>query len=330
MLLAFKGKFFYSTLFFSLFFALWILAFLSTSYGDVSTPIQGIFSHIKKNYLHNEIIYTYRLPRTLTGMCVGAGFALSGCLFQAAIKNPLASPNVIGVNSGASFFAILGLIFFQNAHTYIMPLLAFIGALSAVFLVYFSSWKQGISQSRFILAGIIIDVFFQACSTGLLILHANQVGNALVWLSGSLWGKDWNDFYFIFPCFLAALTMSLLCINCAQMSHFDDNVIKNFGINPAKNRLLLVMISSLICAVCVSTAGPIGSISLIVPHLCRILFGLNYKLIIPFSALFGSIIVVLSDFIGRTMILPNEIPVGIILLIIGSPYFLYLILKVKI
>ncbi len=313
----------------SLFIFLLCFIFIGSIVGDVKIHLASLFPNFIENYRNNAIIFEYRLPRLLVGACVGANFAISGAILQAITKNVLAAPNIIGINSGASFFSVFTLLVLANNSFFILPIAAFMGAMLAGVLVYFLATKGGLSPIRLILSGVAIDAFFQAATTFVMVNNSLEVGSALVWLSGSLWGKSWNEFYFILPCSIIGIILSYIFSQRINILHFSEEIIAGVGLNVKLNRIILLVLAIFLSASAVCLVGPIGFVGLIIPHMVRALVGYNYKLIIPFSAILGSFLVLLSDILGRVFFSPNEIPAGVIASFIGSPYFIYLLLKSK-
>lgn len=315
------------SLFFILFIALAIFILFSSFVGDVKINIAQLLPNIVHNYLENTILFEYRLPRLLIGACTGAQFAIAGAILQAVTKNQLAAPNIIGINSGASFFSVLSLLVFSNSSFFLLPVAAFLGALFASILVYLFAFKNGITPLRLILSGIAIDAFFQAGTTFILVNNTNEVGSIYMWLSGSLWGKEWHEFYYILPCTLIGTFLALILSQRINILTLSDEIIIGLGVNINLSRIILLVLAIFLSSSAVCLVGPIGFVGLIVPHIMRALFDYDYKIIIPFSALGGAFLVILSDTIGRTIFAPHEVPAGLIATLIGSPYFIYLLLK---
>ena len=316
-------------IFFILFIFLICFIFFGSLVGDVKIQLSSLFPNFIENFRNNTIIFEYRLPRLLVGACVGANFAISGAILQAITKNALAAPNIIGINSGASFFSVLSLLVLAKSSFFILPIAAFTGALLAGAFVYFLATRGGVSPIRLILSGVAIDAFFQAATTFVLVNNSLEVGSALIWLSGSLWGKSWHEFYFIFPCSVIGIVLAYIFSQRINILHFSEEIIVGVGLNIKLNRIILLILAIFLSASAVCLVGPIGFVGLIIPHMVRALVGHNYKLIIPFSAILGSFLVLLSDILGRVFFSPNEIPAGIIASFIGSPYFIYLLAKSK-
>ncbi|WP_397599581.1 FecCD family ABC transporter permease [Silvanigrella sp.] len=312
---------------FFLSFLLALFFILGNIFGDVKVHLDFTFPHIFYNLKNNIIVYEYRLPRTLVAICVGVNFSLAGCILQSITRNSLAAPNIIGINSGASFFSVLSLFVLTQSLFFILPVAAFFGAIFSCILVYLISYKNGINPFRLILTGIAIDILFQAGTSFILIHNSLEVGSAFMWLSGSLWGKTWGDFYFILPFTIIGCFVTFLFSHKLKAFHLNEELIIGIGINANKNRVILLFISAFLSASGVCIVGPIGFIGLIVPHLVKILVGYQYKIVIIYSGLIGAILVVFSDMMGRTIFAPFEIPAGIIASLIGSPYFIYLLIK---
>ncbi len=315
------------SLFLFLLIALVIFILFSSFVGDVKINISHLFPDIINNYLGNTILFEYRLPRLLIGACAGAQFAIAGAILQSVTKNQLAAPNIIGINSGASFFSVLSLLVFSNTSFFILPIAAFLGAIFSSILVYIFAFKNGITPLRLILSGIGIDAFFQACTTFILVNNTNEVGSIYMWLSGSLWGKEWNEFYFLLPCTFIGSFLAIILSQRINILTLSDEIIIGLGVNINLSRIILLALAIFLSSSAVCVVGPIGFVGLIIPHIMRKLFDYDYKIIIPFSALGGAFLVIISDTIGRTIFAPHEVPAGLIATLIGSPYFIYLLLK---
>ncbi|KAB8033156.1 FecCD family ABC transporter permease [Fluviispira multicolorata] len=314
-------------IFFISFIFLFLFIAICSLIGDAKINYISLFPNVISNYLNNSILIEYRLPRLLIGACVGANFAISGAILQAVTKNPLAAPNVTGINAGSSFFSVLSLLIFANTNFFILPLASFTGAIFAGIVVYFFANKKGITPLRLILSGVAVDAFFHSGTTFILVNNTEAVGSIYVWLSGSLWGKEWSEFLFILPCSIIGIFVSIVLSKRINILNLSDEVIIGLGLNIKKNRIILLILAVFLSSTGVCLVGPIGFIGLIIPNIMRTLFKYDYKLIIPFSALGGAFLVILSDTIGRSVLAPIEIPAGLISSLLGSPYFIYLLLK---
>ena len=272
----------------------------------------------------SQIIWNIRLPRAVTGAMVGMNLALSGAILQAVMRNPLADPHIIGISSGAGLTGIAILILFP-AYTYLMPAAAFTGAMVAAVMIYILAWKNGIKPVRVILAGVAVSAFLGAAISSLLIFYSDRVHGALLWMVGGLAARSWNDVTLIVPYTLAGLTLSLAGAYYLNLLQLGDDMARGLGLSVERARLGLTAIAALLAASAVSVAGLLGFVGLIVPHMVRLLGGTDYRYIIPGSALLGMAVVTWCDTVARIILAPVELPVGIIMALLGAPFFLYLL-----
>ncbi len=289
------------------------------------TPVEvvkAIFS--TENKLHHNIIFNVRLPRNLLAAFVGINLALAGATLQGVMNNPLASPNLIGVSSGAGFMAFVIMILFPD-YAYLVPIGAFIGALATTLLIYLLAWKRGVSPIRLILSGVAISAFLGAGINILMTFYPERVSGGLSFLIGGLSGRTWPDVNMILPYTLIAGTLTLLLSNQVNMLMLGDEVATGLGLSVERYRLILIALSSLLAASAVSVAGLLGFIGLIVPHIARLLVGSDYRFLYVATIGLGAAVLVACDAIARMLFDPIELPVGIIMAIVGAPFFLYLL-----
>ncbi len=305
---------------------------LGVTFGDVQIHFSQAFSCIfaPDGSIESEIVWEYRLPRVLVGALVGANLAVSGALFQAVTRNPLAAPNVIGITAGAGMFAVITMIVIPDLPPAALPFAAFAGAILAGMIVYSIAWKKGISPGRLALSGIALDSLFQAITTGVLVKFPLEAGAAIIWLAGSLWGRGWEQVQSIWPWSLVCLFIAWLFGKRLNVMVLSEEVAISLGVQMERNRLFILFIAILLAGSAVAVAGPVGFIGLVIPHLTRLIVGPSYQLIIPVSACLGALLVMIADIIGRTVIAPIEIPVGVFTALIGAPYFVYLLRKKRI
>ncbi|BAT53812.1 iron(III) dicitrate transport system permease protein [Nostoc sp. NIES-3756] len=277
---------------------------------------------------HAFVIYNLRLPRTLVAFMVGVALAISGTIFQGITRNPLADPGIIGINAGASLAAVTVIVLFPSAPIYTLPLSAFAGALLMAGLIYSLAWNNGSSPVLFILMGVGLSAIATAF-TSLLITLGNiyNVSDALVWLAGSVYGRNWEQIFSLLPWLIVFLPMSLTLARHLNALNLGDDVAKGLGSRVEWQRGLLVLVGAALAGAGVATAGMIGFVGLIAPHLGRHLVGTNHQGLIPTSALLGGMLVVVADFVGRILFAPIEIPCGVVTAAIGAPYFLYLLIR---
>ncbi|RJX37408.1 iron ABC transporter permease [Paenibacillus pinisoli] len=309
-------------------FFIFALASLSigVARGAVSIPLaeMGSILFLGEQSDHYGILMNIRLPRALVGAAVGINLALAGAILQGIMKNPLADPQIIGVNAGAGFVAITILILFPQSQWLLTPG-AFIGAMLAAILVYALSWKNGIQTTRIILAGVAVASLLGAGVSGLLVFYSDRVHGAMQFIVGGLGTSSWPQLKIIAPYTIIGLLLALISSNRLNLLLLSDNNARSLGLNVEGNRLLLTALASLLAASAVSIVGLLGFVGLVVPHAARLMIGNNYRMLIPASALLGAGVVTLSDMIARTVFAPIELPVGIVMAAVGAPFFLYLL-----
>lgn len=290
--------------------------------------VKTVFGLDTGNRDHAFVIHNLRLPRTLVAFMVGVAFAISGTIFQGLTRNPLADPGIIGINAGASLAAVTVIVLFPSAPIYTLPLSAFAGALLMAILIYSLAWNNGSSPILLILMGIGLSAIASAF-TSLMITFGDiyDVGNALVWLAGSVYGRTWEQVFSFLPWLIVFVPMALTLARHLNALNLGDDVAKGLGTRVEWQRGLLVLVGVALAGAGVATAGNIGFVGLIAPHLGRQLVGTNHEGLIPISALLGGIIVVMADLLGRTLFAPIELPCGVVTAAIGAPYFLYLLIR---
>jgi iron complex transport system permease protein len=277
---------------------------------------------------HSFVIQNLRLPRTLVAFMVGVALAISGTIFQGLTRNPLADPGIIGINAGASLAAVTVIVLFPSAPIYTLPLSAFAGALLMAILIYLLAWNNGSSPILLILMGVGLSAIASAI-TSLMITFGEiyDVSNALVWLAGSVYGRTWEQVFSLLPWLIVFVPMALALARHLNALNLGDDVAKSLGSQVEWQRGLLVLVGVALAGAGVATAGNIGFIGLIAPHLGRQLVGATHEGLIPTSALLGGAIVVMADLLGRTLFAPIELPCGMVTAAIGAPYFLYLLIR---
>lgn len=311
------------------FILLFILIFIFCIFGSVKFSVKDIIISIfnKDNELLNTIVYDIRLPRNLIAAFVGASLSVSGILLQAVMRNPLADPGITGVSSGASVMAIIILLAFPS-YSFILPILAFVGGLVACILVFVLAWKNGeIKPNRIILSGVAINSIFGSIISIFTIIYSDRIQSALLWLNGSLAQKTWSDFNLLSVYIAIGLILSLFCIRPANILALGEKTALSLGFNATYLRLFISIVGVFLAGVCTSIVGIIGFVGLIIPHICRIIIGDDYRYCLPLSIALGGIIVLLADTIARTIGGTVELPVGIVMSLIGGPFFLYLLRK---
>lgn len=287
--------------------------------------IQTIFTRSEE--METTIIWDLRIPRVAVAAIVGVNLALSGALLQAVMRNPLADPGLTGVSSGASVTVLAIMLVFPNFTSFV-PIAAMIGGTIAVAIVYALAWKKNtISPVRIILAGVAVNAIFGGITGLLSILYSDRLPAALQWMNGSLGGKGMGDVAVLLPYSMIGWVLALFCIRSANLLSLGEKVASNLGENTNRIRILLSLVAVYLAAVSVSIVGLLGFVGLVVPHMARLIVGTNYRFVIPMSMVLGAVILVIADTIGRTLFAPLDLPAGIIMAMVGGPYFLYLMRK---
>ncbi len=296
--------------------------------GAIPIPVREVWSVL----LHRadteayQIVWNLRLPRVLTGMMVGCCLGTAGALLQGVFRNPLADPGIIGVSSGGGLAAIAIMILFP-AQIALLPAAAFVGALAASAVVYMLAWKGGASPVRLILAGVAVNSLLGAAMSAMMILNSEKVQSVLPWMSGSLNGRSWPHVDTLFPYALLGTAAAMMLIKPANLLALGDDAAKLLGVRVEAHRLLIVACAAFLAGAAISTAGMVGFVGLVVPHIARLLIGSDYRIMLPVSAIGGAALVTLADTAARSWFDPIEFPVGILLALLGGPFFLYLLRK---
>jgi iron complex transport system permease protein len=285
--------------------------------------IQGLFTGTNKNV---QIIKDLRLPRIIVALFVGAALAVSGVLLQAVMRNPLADAGVIGISSGAGFVSLLFVTLFPTFFFW-LPLFAFIGGAFACFLVYSFSWKSGLSPIRIILVGIAINATFTGLGQSFNYRGSYAVASLNQATTSIFTMKTWNDVHVIVLYGSIGLLLSLLLYSWCNLLSLQDKSAKNLGLNVTRARLIISVVAVLLAAVATAIGGMIAFVGLLIPHVARLLIGSDHKVLIPFSALAGALLILVADTLGRTILAPTEIPASIIMTVIGGPFLIFLIRK---
>lgn len=312
-----------------LFLILVVLGFiLSNIFGSMNISIKEIIQAIIDKEMNPKrlVIWNIRLPRTIVAALVGVNLSLSGAILQGVMKNPLADPGIIGISSGAGLTGIMLLILFPQHQSLLAPV-AFLGAMGAAVLIYILAWKNGIQPMRIILAGVAVSALLGAGISGLLVFHSDKVHGALMFMTGGLSARSWPQVYIILPYSIFGIVISRLMAEKMNILTLGDDVARGVGLNVEAVRLGMTAVAALLAASAVAVVGLLGFVGLIIPHTVRLLVGSDYKYLIPGSALLGAAVVMISDTFARNVFSPVEIPVGIVMAVLGAPFFLYLLRK---
>ncbi|WP_018153218.1 FecCD family ABC transporter permease [Methanothermococcus thermolithotrophicus] len=322
-----------------------IILFLSAVYalcvGDYRLTVNQVVDALIGNGTGNAelVIWNMRLPRVFAAIIAGMSLAVAGAVMQCILKNPLASPFTMGISHGAMFGASLAIILFSAGgaestgrifvnNPYSITIFAFLGALIGVFVILLLAKLRGLSPEAMILAGVAMSSLFTA-STMLIQYFADdlQLAAMVYWTFGDLGRPLWDEIYIMVAIMIPALLYFIYRRWDYNALEAGEETAKSLGVNTERTRLIGMFIASLLTAVNVAFLGIIGFIGLICPHIVRIFIGGDYRFLIPISALFGAVLLLIADTIARTIISPIVLPVGILTSFMGAPMFLYLIIR---
>uniref|UniRef100_UPI00406C5858 FecCD family ABC transporter permease n=1 Tax=Psychrobacillus sp. FSL K6-4046 TaxID=2921550 RepID=UPI00406C5858 len=340
-----KGPFIRFITMLSIFVGLTLIAFyfhITNGVFDMTIlEVLKTFLRIDPNDKHDLVIFEFRLPRIVIAALVGIGLGISGTVIQGVTRNGLADPGILGINAGAGASIVIFMFFFQMSASnfvedgwytiFLMPLFGFVGGALAASIIFIFSWKNGIlDMQRLILTGIAIGSGFGALSLYVsLKMNASDYEMAAVWISGSIYNANWAFVLSILPWVLILSSVIYRKSHLLDYLQLEDANVKSLGISVEKEKSILLLCSIGLVSACVSVSGGIGFIGLMAPHIAKRLVGIKHRFVVPMSAAIGMFLLVLSDYIAKTVFEPSELPVGIVVSIIGIPYFLYLLIKTK-
>lgn len=289
------------------------------------TFVQALM-HYDPTRVAHLIIRTERLPRAVVAALVGASLAIAGALMQTMTRNPLASPGILGINAGAMFFVVIAASWLPLHTPGELVWAALLGALVAALLVaLLSRGRQGeLSPLRVVLAGVAITAMFVSFSQGLLIIDRQSFESVLYWLAGSVSGRELSLVVPLLPLFGGALLLCALLVRHANALLLGDAMVEGLGMRAGTVKLWLGLAVILLAGGSVALGGMIGFVGLIVPHMARGLFGVDHRWLLPACALLGASLLLLADVAARFLMPPQDVPVGVMTALIGTPFFLYL------
>lgn len=323
-----------------------ILAFLmvvAVAVGRVAIPIGEVITVVSQklwqlltwqplgNTTANEvIIWNLRLPRVILAASVGACLALAGCMMQGLLRNPMADPYVVGVSAGASVGGAVALLLVGSLGwswgVALTPLLAFLGAIAAVLLVYLIARVGGrIPIMNLLLTGIALNTVLSALLSFLIYFSTRELQSLIYWLMGSFSGRGWVHVAILIPHLLIGLVLAIFLARDLNALSLGEDAATTLGVHVDGSKRLLLFASTLLTAGAVAVSGVIGFVGLLMPHISRLLFGPDHRLLLPSSALLGAIFLVGADLLSRILMANAELPVGIITSLCGGPFFLYLL-----
>jgi iron complex transport system permease protein len=305
--------------------------YLSIVYGYTNTTWEMVIDSYIRFDGSNEhlIIQSVRIPRAFIAAAVGASLGIAGALMQAMSKNPLADPKIFGINAGASFFIVVAVTFFSITSLGTFIWIAFAGAAAASIIVYVigSLGREGLTPMKFTLAGAAIWAMFSSLTQGMLVLNEKALEEVLFWLAGSVTGRKLEYLQAVLPYLIIAWVGSVIIARHINVLSMGEDVAKGLGQKTGLIKLAAAILVILLAGGSVAIAGPIGFIGIMVPHIARFFVGIDYRWVIPYCGIIGGILLLLADISARYVIMPQEVPVGVMTAIIGTPFFIFIARK---
>lgn len=306
--------------------------FLAVAFGAKDIHLQTVWTAVfdyNPKLTQHQIIYELRLPRVIGAAVVGAAFAVAGAVMQGVTRNPLADAGVLGINVGAMFVVALSFAFFPHMPYSYLMIVSFIGAVLSTVLIFIigSATSGGLTPMRLTIAGAVMAALLHSLSSGVAIYYDLSQDLAF-WYAGGVAGVKWEHLKFLVPIILITIVFATILGRSISLISMGDDVATNLGVKTNRTRILGMIIVVILAGVSVSAVGSIGFVGLVIPHIARKLVGVNYRLIIPMSAFLGAMLLVVADLGARTVNPPKELAIGIMVALVGVPFFLYIARKV--
>ena len=321
-----------------------IVMCISLAWGQIDIPLHSTLSVVAEqlglpgnwqseyNQEQKAVLWFIRMPRTLVGVLVGAALGVAGAVMQGVFSNPLADPGIVGVSSGAATGAVLSIALGVSAQSmFYMPLFAFVGAICAVSITVFLAMRHGkIPVMTLLLSGVAVSMLLGALTSGILtFMNEQKLQQYLFWMVGGLDYRRWEHVYLALGPIVLGIFIMLLLARHLNILVLGETEAKAVGMPVVPFRLFLLFVAAMTTATAVCVSGNIGFVGLVVPHMMRMLIGPDHRVLLPASALAGAIFLVLCDTLGRLVVPPAEVRVGIMTALLGTPYFLYLLRRIK-
>lgn len=321
-----------------------IVMCISLAWGQIDIPLHSTLSVVadqlglpgnwQSEFTQEQkaVLWFIRMPRTLVGVLVGAALGVAGAVMQGVFSNPLADPGIVGVSSGAATGAVLSIALGVSAQSmFYMPMFAFVGAICAVSITVFLAMRHGkIPVMTLLLSGVAVSMLLGALTSGILtFMNEQKLQQYLFWMVGGLDYRRWEHVYLALGPIVLGICIMLLLARHLNILVLGETEAKAVGMAVVPFRLFLLFIAAMTTATAVCVSGNIGFVGLVVPHMMRMLIGPDHRVLLPASALAGAIFLVLCDTLGRLVVPPAEVRVGIMTALLGTPYFLYLLRRIK-
>ncbi|HAT3907154.1 MAG: Fe(3+) dicitrate ABC transporter permease subunit FecD [Citrobacter sp.] len=300
---------------------------LSLQMGGIAVPWRALLTNWQAGREYHYVLTAYRLPRLLLALFVGAALAVAGVLVQGIVRNPLASPDILGVNHAASLASVGALLLVPSLPVIALPLLAFAGGM--VGLILLRMLVNTSQPMKLALTGVALSACWASLTDWLMLSRPQDVNSALLWLTGSLWGRDWSFVKIAVPLLMLFLPLSLGFCRDLDLLALGDARATTLGVSVPRIRLLALLLAVAMTSTGVAVCGPISFIGLVVPHMVRSITGGRHRWLLPVSALTGALLLVAADLLARIIHPPLELPAGVLTAIIGAPWFVWLLVRMR-
>lgn len=300
---------------------------LSLQMGVIAVPRRALMTDWQTGREYHYVLTAYRLPRLLLALLVGAALAVAGVLVQGIVRNPLASPDILGVNHATSLASVGALLLLPSLPVIALPLLAFAGGMAGLILLRILANTS--QPMKLALTGVALSACWASLTDYLMLSRPQDVNSALLWLTGSLWGRDWSIVKIAAPLLILFLPLSLRFCRDLDLLALGDARATTLGVSVPRIRLLALLLAVAMTSTSVAVCGPISFIGLVVPHMVRSITGGRHRWLLPVSAMVGALLLVVADLLARIIHPPLELPAGVLTAIIGAPWFVWLLVRMR-
>ena len=309
--------------------SLMVLLFgLSIRLGTYTLSFEEIWAAFQPDNKNYFTLMEYRLPRAVLAILLGGALAISGVLVQSVVRNPLASPDILGINNAAGLVAVSVLMFLPNLAFYWMPIFAFLGGVLS-FVILWIVCGFNFRPIKMAIIGVALSALWAAISHYLMLTNPVEINTAMLWLTGSLWGRSWSYLNVVLPWLVVLLPLPFIFCRDLDTLGLGENKASTLGVTVNKVQISVLVLAVALSTTAVAICGPIAFLGLVAPHLARRLVGGRHRTLLPAALIIGALLLQLSDILARVIDPPTELPAGILTAIIGAPYFFYLLMRTK-
>ena len=309
--------------------SLMVLLFgLSIRLGTYTLSFEEIWAAFQPDDKNYFTLMEYRLPRAVLAILLGGALAISGVLVQSVVRNPLASPDILGINNAAGLVAVSVLMFLPNLAFYWMPIFAFLGGVLS-FVILWVVCGFNFRPIKMAIIGVALSALWAAISHYMMLTNPVEINTAMLWLTGSLWGRSWSYLNVVLPWLVVLLPLPFIFCRDLDTLGLGENKASTLGVTVNKVQISVLVLAVALSTTAVAICGPIAFLGLVAPHLARRLVGGRHRTLLPAALIIGALLLQLSDILARVIDPPTELPAGILTAIIGAPYFFYLLMRTK-